>query len=541
MDVDVSPDMQFYNLLKSYPYSPTGALCEYIDNSLEAFNSCSAKDKKALGGKLKIEISLTSSEIVIRDHGVGITLQDLQRVVKPAYAAGKRSLSEFGIGMKAASVWFGRRWVMESYPFGSKEQFSFSFDLDKLLLEQSEKVHVEVIPKINDETGVKISLSKLKREIDYRVAQYVWDEIQETYQLFTSREKPILEIEFSYDKTNLEKKDFSENNLVPLNYPLCKFRQGQSLYVIGKPITWKKEVRFNFNGKLVHGFISLREESSQKSNPGIRLFRYGRLIQGSENKPYRPVMLLGSANKHAPSRFYGELNLDGQPISNSKGGFVFDEELFIDKLGEQEGVSEYIEQAENYRARLVAKGDVINCKDVAEYESLTGTKSQVLQNVNMTSKKKASKKKTTKKKNKSPINIIDEIVAPDDFLLLGNFAEECSRLYREGRWWSFCLCYRVFIEVSIIYKLKRVDLEHFEKAREKSVVRLFNYLHSNSNIIPSTYKSFKRMLKAHALEENPLMDLLNLASHGHYIVIKPEVDNLLQNTQQVIEWAFSDD
>jgi len=536
MDVDVSPDMQFYNLLESYPYSPTSALCEYIDNSLEAFKSSSAKVKKALGGKLKIKISLSKSEIVIRDHGIGITLQDLQRVVKPAYAAKKRSLSEFGIGMKAASIWFGRKWVMESYPINNKEQFNFLFDLDKLLLEESEKVPVKVTSKSNNQTGVKITLSKLKREINRRVAEHTWEEIQEIYQLFTSRIKPILEIEFSFDKTNLPKKDFSANKLPPLKYPLCKFKSGKGLYAIGKLITWKKDINFKFNGKIVHGFISLREKSSQTTNPGIRLFRYGRLIQGSENKPYRPVTLLGSANKHAPSRFYGELNLDGQPISNSKGEFVFDEKLFLDKLYEQEGVPEYIEQAENYRARLVDLGDVTNCKDLADYEKLTGTKQQ-----GTSKKKKRSKKKAARKKAKSPVDILDKIVAPDDFLLLSNFIEECSRLYREGRWWPFCLCYRVLIEVSIIHKLKKVDLKHYNIAKEKSVVGLFYYLHSNSNIIPSTYKSFKKNLKAHALEENPFMNLLNLASHGHYAVIKPEVDNLLQNTQQAIEWAFSED
>jgi len=84
MDVDVSPDMQFYNLLECYPYSPTGTLCKYIDNALETFISSSATIKKTFGGKLEIEIPFSISEIVIRDHGIGITLQNIQRAVKPA-------------------------------------------------------------------------------------------------------------------------------------------------------------------------------------------------------------------------------------------------------------------------------------------------------------------------------------------------------------------------------------------------------------------------------------------------------------------------
>lgn len=544
MNVDVSPDMQFYNLLESYPYDPKGALCEYIDNALEAFNSAPENVKNDLGNKLKIDIDFSPDRIIVADFGVGITLQELQRAVKPAYAASKKSLSEFGIGMKAASIWFGRKWELTSYPYGSKDKFDFVFDLDSLLLKKEEIVEVKVAEKQNkgQSSGLLITLSKLKRTIELRVAESVWDEIQETYQLFTLGENPILEISFSFQRTPLPQKTIENPGKSPLVYPICKFKHGKGLYVIGEPLTWKRAISFKFNDLPVTGFISLRSVSSQVSNPGIRLFRYGRLIQGHEKKPYRPVTLLGAANKHAPSRFYGELHLDGQPISNSKGGFVFDEALFLSTLQAQDGVEDYISQAENYRAKLVNEGNVINCKNTSEYEKQSGTAPGKSNKTKPKTSSASQNKRTSRKKtSNSPMDFLKTISAPDDFLMLDNIVDECLRLYKEGRWWSFCLCYRVFLEISIIQKIKHMSQEHYDHVMNKSVSGLFKYLHSNSDIIPSSYRTLRRVLRSHALEENPFIDLLNLSSHGHYVPVKVEIDNLLVNTQQLIEWIYSDD
>lgn len=89
------------------------------------------------------------------------------------------------------------------------------------------------------------------------------------------------------------------------------------------PREWNKDIEFKFNGLPVKGLISVREKVSQVNNPGLALFRYERLIQGSERKPYRPKELLGTQN-NAPSKIYVELHLDGQPIFHTKGKFNFD-------------------------------------------------------------------------------------------------------------------------------------------------------------------------------------------------------------------------
>ncbi len=113
----------------------------------------------------------------------------------------------------------------------------------------------------------------------------------------------------------------------PLSYPNAYFfpkpvwSSDAFAFKYGKSKVWKKDIKFDFNGLPVNGFISVREEASPKLNPGLVLFRYKRLIRGSESKEYRPKSLLGTQNKAAPSKIYMELHLDGQPISHTKGKF----------------------------------------------------------------------------------------------------------------------------------------------------------------------------------------------------------------------------
>lgn len=374
--IDVSPDMQFYNLLESFPYTVKNALSEYIDNALEAYRTAKKNSIKNLPEILTITIDITKKRIIIDDNGTGIAASEIQRAMKPAAKSKEQSLNEFGIGMKAASVWFGKKWTLKSYPFDGTQPFSLNFDLNELLIEG---IHELTINKIENReySGVEIILENLHHEIDEEQAKRVWKDLQETYQLFCSRKdpEPILNLILKYNNKTLEKVDFSTIIVAneALVFPLCKLKNNL-LYAIGPDITWKTNIEFKFNGKKVHGFISLGKESSQKTNPGLRLFRYGRLIKGTSDAHFRPQQLLGQANKHAPSRFYAELHLDGQAISNSKGEFTFDEYLFLQEIEKIPEVKQYIEQAENYRSIKAAKGQYIHFETLEEFEKKTNKK-----------------------------------------------------------------------------------------------------------------------------------------------------------------------
>lgn len=368
--IDVSPDMQFYTLLDSYPYTVKNALSEYIDNALEAYRTAKKNLIQNLPKILTITISIKKNRIIINDNGTGIAESDIQRAMKPALKPKEQSLSEFGIGMKAASFWFGQKWTLNSYPVDGTQPFSLKFDLNELLKKGLHEIPLNPITNRNY-SGVEIILENYKREIDENHAKRIWKELQETYQLFCSRKdpQPILNLILQYNDKTLEKEDFSKITVTneSLIFPVCKYHK-KCLYVIGENIEWKKNIEFEFNNKKVYGFISLGKKSSQTENPGLRLFRFGRLIKGTSEAHYRPTNLVGTSNKHAPSRFYAELHLDGQEISNSKGEFIFDEYLFLDKLKNIPEVMKFIEQAENYRSKLVLNNNYKKFETYEKYE-----------------------------------------------------------------------------------------------------------------------------------------------------------------------------
>lgn len=403
MKIDISPDMPMYNLLKSYPYSLAGALSEYIDNALQAYLDSSDEVKQKIK-KLKIRISFDlkdkhSQKITVEDYGVGISSKDLQRAMKPGFAASEANLHEFGIGMKAASVWLGREWNVSSLPYDDEIKYCLNFDLDELLKNNQSTLEVDEQRKKKSEHGVLISISRL-RDLSSEQVIAACHELFHTYQIFIFRDK-ILDLKFSFDGTS-EDLNISSLNLPPkeLEYPTAyitrpTWSDKTLAFKYGDTKTWKEDISFMFNGKEVTGFIMVRDEASQATNPGISLFRYNRLIQGTALNPYRPKFLLGTSNKAAPSKVYMELHLDGQGIAHTKNKFSYDEERFLSALKSTKPVKEYLTQAEMHRPNYEEDGQVEYFEFLEDIkESLKGRKQSKQDKENKKKQERESKDKT---------------------------------------------------------------------------------------------------------------------------------------------------
>lgn len=538
MEVLVSPDMQFYNLLESYPYNPASAICEYIDNALQAFLDSQNKIKeKKLKIELKFKFSSSESFIEIRDYGTGISLENLQRALKPAYQPKNQSLSEFGIGMKAASIWFSRHWQLESYPLGENKGFKIDFNLDNLLSKNNDKINVETFEKDINNSGVSIYLLNLKNSFSKDSIDDLWLKLQEIYQIFIYRKDAILDLTAKYNGTSLQKNNTLHNIPDVLLYPKFEIYKAQS-YSFGKEKLWKQDVKFEFENHLIKGFLCVMKTSSQTSNPGIRLFRYNRLIKGFEKLPYKPIALVGTANKHAPSRVYGELHLDGQKISNHKGDFLFDERFFLETLKVQPGINELIDQAENYRANDARDGKVQHFDTEDKYLEYVKKTKKPLEGQAPTTPV-GTKKPQSKQQKKTPIDILKNANIPSEYFILNEIRNEAIELFNKNLWLSFCLCYRTILELGVIYKLKAVSQNDYEKAKEKGIAALINYLSGNSNLVDENkHRALRRILKNNVGEIMPYIDLMNIASHGHYRPFQPDTETLLINTECLLNWAF---
>ena len=67
-------------------------------------------------------IFITKSKILIEDNAAGINRQDCDRAFKAGAAPDEKDkgLSEFGMGMKTAALWFSKSFEVQSSALGEK-------------------------------------------------------------------------------------------------------------------------------------------------------------------------------------------------------------------------------------------------------------------------------------------------------------------------------------------------------------------------------------------------------------------------------------
>lgn len=359
--VNVSPDMGMYHLLRSQGYDPAYALAEFIDNALHAYQE-KCKGRIRVGAPLHVDLKFYSSSygdstirncIVIADDGPGISRAQLPAALKPARHKEAKWLSEFGIGMKAAAVWFADTWELVTRPTGERKKFQLTFNLEDLLASGGDSLDVVEGALKKNEQGTEIILRNLRRPIDKTKYDEVCDALKELYQRFTAGTSPTMELTASLDGTPQSLK-FSPPTRQVLSAPVHR-AQGKQFYAIGPEKTWSVAISMVFNGIPIEGHICLLEKGSYTGNPGLVLFRHDRVICGTTKKPNTPKSMFGTSNKYAPQRVYGELHLDGLPVSYTKDKFEIDEAAFFDQLKRDPQVAQLIIQAESYRT----KGDVI--------------------------------------------------------------------------------------------------------------------------------------------------------------------------------------
>jgi anti-sigma regulatory factor (Ser/Thr protein kinase) len=116
-----------YKVFRNIPNTPWNALCEFIDNSIQAILDSN------ISGFHDIEIDISNDSIIIRDSGPGFSNDDLASGLEPARVPENRTqLNEFGMGMKLASLYFGDSYSIETSQGNSLESI-LTFDLDEVV------------------------------------------------------------------------------------------------------------------------------------------------------------------------------------------------------------------------------------------------------------------------------------------------------------------------------------------------------------------------------------------------------------------------
>lgn len=338
-EIDIRPTSGVYATYERLSYQPWTALAEFVDNSTQSFfdhreellHECGQKSLCVL-----IEHSVDDKSLIITDDAYGMEFEDFQRAIMldrpPLNTLGR---NEYGMGLKTAACWFGKKWTVATTQYGSDKGYSVTMDINKLARDKDSTVKAEVFAADPRDHYTIITIENLKKKIIGRTCGKVKDFLSSIYR----QDIRNGDLRIVYKDTELAFID-----------PEVYEEERQD----GTKEVWRKEIRFNvsYEGKLlpVCGFIGIRKKGSLK-DAGFTLLRRGRVIVGGPERNYRPQELFGYANSFAYQRLFGELHMDEWPVTQAKDQFDWHnsglEESFIEELGKLS--SEYRKKADTVR------------------------------------------------------------------------------------------------------------------------------------------------------------------------------------------------
>lgn len=348
--VPIRPNSSILAVLSHLNYKAWYALAEYVDNSVQSYAKHREELRRLEGEtyRLKVDITINPEEgiIVVRDNAAGIAASEFKNAFKPAQPPADRSgLSEFGMGMKTASCWFGHRWTVRTSALGEAVERTVRFDVEQIKATEVEELSIEEEPAEPGSHFTEIVLECYPNKIPQRrTLGKVKDHIRSMYRRFTGRGDLLL-------KVNGEVMDYEEPEV--LVYPVVD-SDGEPTNDI--QVRWQREFSFEFGerGRAAARVGILRRGDTSRA--GFSLFRRNRLIVGSADETYRPQEVFGRSNSYAYQRVFGDIDIDGVDVTHTKDGFEWQdyEEEFIEKLIEelQDPALDILRQADWYRVKI---------------------------------------------------------------------------------------------------------------------------------------------------------------------------------------------
>jgi len=324
-------------------YQPWNAIAEFVDNSTQNFydhkSELSSAYKKEGRRKFIIQINYDSenNKLEILDNANGMDFAELERAVilnrPPADTSGR---CEFGMGLKTAACWFGRKWTITTKRLGAEAKYSITVDVEEMSRQSNEILSVQSSKTNLSEHFTKITIEGLYKPIQGRTASRIKEQLSSIYR----RDLAMGQIEIWWNATKLS---FPDPPILEEIHP-------------DKNITtWKKLIAFKVPWESEHqvlsvrGWIALRMPGSQK-DAGFVLLRRERVIIGGPDSGYKPEEIFGQGNTFRSQRLIGELELDDWPVTQAKDAFDWSgglEDKFIEILKEKS--KDYMEKAEGLR------------------------------------------------------------------------------------------------------------------------------------------------------------------------------------------------
>nr|WP_318659984.1 ATP-binding protein [uncultured Treponema sp.] len=330
--INIRPTTGVYATYKNIKYDAWTAIAEFVDNSTQSYYD-HERELKALKDWKSLDIYITYQKddqgnpfIEIKDNAYGMNFKDFQRAIILDSKPEKSTRSEFGMGLKTAACWFGLNWSVETVELNSCKKYKTSVDVEKLSRTKDEEITYEEIECDKSEHGTTIRIWNLNRKLFGRQIQNTKDKLRGMYRVDLRTEKIKI---FYNGGTGIELLRYEMPSIYKEKLPG------------GNEKEWSDKVEFEIEGEdskkyHAYGFIGILETGSTYG-AGFTLIRRGRVIIGGYEDCYRPREIFGASTTGVYQRFFGELNLDEFPVTQTKDSFDWYnglEDKFIDKLKE---------------------------------------------------------------------------------------------------------------------------------------------------------------------------------------------------------------
>lgn len=336
-------------------YRPWYAIAEFVDNSIDAYlrgGNRKILDKAMGKEKLSVEVIFDRDLNLLRvtDNSMGMSASELEAAMvigaRPAETAG---LSEFGMGMKTAAIWFANEIEIKTKKLGETEEVRTTIDINKFISGDEELTSAHT-SKPKDLHYTILELRDLQRRLGVSGLNKSRQFLGSIYREYIRQ--GVIEIVVNGEPVEAPPSKDADDKFLK--------RQDGTPYVI--PIE-----NLEVDGKPVTGWIGIfAPGSAGRSAAGISLIRRGRTVRGWLDS-WRPEEIFGEArNDLINQRIVGELYVDTFPASHTKDA--------IDWQGDDEEVlgKKILEKANEFgliRAARTSRGSSGQADDVASAEA----------------------------------------------------------------------------------------------------------------------------------------------------------------------------
>lgn len=377
-EVNIDPDASALRIFRNMSFTPWYALGEFVDNSITSAlrNHKELILKNGPDYQLKVMINFPAgtNSLVVEDNAAGISRKDMQRALKTGVPPEDTSigLSKHGVGMKAASLWWGEHIIIDTYSIEENHGWHVEIDVS----EKGEVTSVVQVKKIPHRgySGTRLEVRGLwQRTPQTKTVTSIKSYLPSIYRAFigdTAKEGQ-LKCAIYYQNQPLK---FEYPNL--LTEPFWTSTSGPGENEL--PRYWRKEVSIELiTGKKIDGWVGILDRMSRDLS-GFFLHYRGKGIAGvvplnsdknedqAEAKDaisrgsYKPRRIFKQQGSYQDQSFIGEFDITefGKTITTDSPLWTPDEEgEFIEKLFNKMSDDDYIRMATNYRRNKAAVVD----------------------------------------------------------------------------------------------------------------------------------------------------------------------------------------